>query len=176
MSQVCEIHNVAMNWRPPGVSKKTNRPYQGFWACPEKTHDGNFCNWRPAKPTTPAGQFNNDLNRSAAQNDNQTREAIITRTAIAKSMIERGTTLTSANMLQVLKEAETWVAYCNGKGNDMLQSMANASMSGVAQESRLPDVTGGYSPASNAPMPKAPMAYDTSQDSPDQIRLEDIPF
>lgn len=40
----CPVHDV--NWRlvPGGVSKKTGRPYNSFWACPEKG-----CNERPQR-------------------------------------------------------------------------------------------------------------------------------
>lgn len=44
---ICAVHNSQMSWKPPGVSKKTNKPYQGFWACPVKNPDGSFCNYKP---------------------------------------------------------------------------------------------------------------------------------
>jgi len=31
----CPVHNVEFKFIPPGVSKKTGKPYQGFFACPE---------------------------------------------------------------------------------------------------------------------------------------------
>lgn len=44
---LCGIHGVAMNYRSPGISKATGKPYNGFWACPEKNADGSFCRYKP---------------------------------------------------------------------------------------------------------------------------------
>jgi len=30
----CEICGTEKNWKGPGVSKKTGKPYNGFWSCP----------------------------------------------------------------------------------------------------------------------------------------------
>ena len=44
---VCPIHKVALVWKPAGVSKKTNRPYPGFYSCPGRNPDGSFCSFHP---------------------------------------------------------------------------------------------------------------------------------
>ncbi len=34
--KLCISCSQFLNWVPAGVSKKTGKPYNGFWACPEK--------------------------------------------------------------------------------------------------------------------------------------------
>lgn len=34
--KVCQTCMYPMKWINPGVSKKTGKPYNGFWACPNK--------------------------------------------------------------------------------------------------------------------------------------------
>lgn len=41
-SIMCPIHNQPLKLVPAGVSKKTNRPYNAFYACPERG-----CDYRP---------------------------------------------------------------------------------------------------------------------------------
>lgn len=60
MNPICSVHNVEMNWRPPGQSRSTGKPYPGFWACPQKNPDGSYCNFKPVMPTpqnAPAPQY-----------------------------------------------------------------------------------------------------------------------
>jgi hypothetical protein len=45
----CGVHGTTMVWHGPGVSKKTNKPYNGFWTCPTKNIDNSFCSYRPTK-------------------------------------------------------------------------------------------------------------------------------
>lgn len=40
----CEVHDVAWRLVPAGVSRKTGKPYNAFWACPEQG-----CNERPPR-------------------------------------------------------------------------------------------------------------------------------
>jgi hypothetical protein len=42
---LCPVHNQAFKWVAPGVSKKTGKPYQGFWSCPEMG-----CRMKPNEP------------------------------------------------------------------------------------------------------------------------------
>jgi hypothetical protein len=53
---VCEIHRCEMKLIPAGVSKKTGRPYNAFYACQVKD-----CTFRPpgpsAAPTPSQGQI-----------------------------------------------------------------------------------------------------------------------
>lgn len=46
---VCPIHKVEMVYRQSGISKTTGKAYPGFWACPEKSEDGKFCNYKPPR-------------------------------------------------------------------------------------------------------------------------------
>ena len=48
-SPTCGIHNVPMNKVPAGISKKTEKPYNAFYACGEKDNNGNFCTYKPPK-------------------------------------------------------------------------------------------------------------------------------
>lgn len=43
LGNVCPEHNQPWKHVPGGVSKKTGKPYNAFWACPEMG-----CNHRPA--------------------------------------------------------------------------------------------------------------------------------
>lgn len=47
----CPIHQIEFKFVPPGVSKKTGKPYQGFYVCPM---DG--CEQRPPKAGTPTAK------------------------------------------------------------------------------------------------------------------------
>ena len=33
--KICSLHLIEAQWRPAGVSKKTGKPYSGFWSCPQ---------------------------------------------------------------------------------------------------------------------------------------------
>lgn len=51
-SPLCSVHKTPMTWKKPGISKTTNRPYPGFWACNVKNENGEWCNARPEITTT----------------------------------------------------------------------------------------------------------------------------
>jgi hypothetical protein len=38
----CTLHNCVLVFKEPGVSKRTGKPYSGFYACPHKDNLG-FC-------------------------------------------------------------------------------------------------------------------------------------
>ena len=40
----CPIHHVKAVYRPSGVSKKTGKPYPGFYSCPERGPSKNLNN------------------------------------------------------------------------------------------------------------------------------------
>lgn len=42
----CPIHGNTVVYRPSGISKKTGKPYPGFYACTAKNADGSFCTQR----------------------------------------------------------------------------------------------------------------------------------
>ena len=42
----CPIHGNTVTYRPSGISKKTGKPYPGFYSCTAKTPDGQFCKER----------------------------------------------------------------------------------------------------------------------------------
>jgi len=46
----CPVHKTPMTWKPAGISKTTNRPYPGFFACGVRQEDGNWCNAKPVDP------------------------------------------------------------------------------------------------------------------------------
>ena len=46
---ICEDHHLPMTWHPAGVSKKTGKPYNGFWSCKVLNEDGSYCTFKPAK-------------------------------------------------------------------------------------------------------------------------------
>jgi hypothetical protein len=43
----CGIHHVPMTWRGGGISKKTGKPYNGFWSCPQRNPDNSYCSFKP---------------------------------------------------------------------------------------------------------------------------------
>ena len=47
--EMCPVHKNAMTFKPAGVSKRTGKPYNGFWSCGIKNTDGTFCTYRPQK-------------------------------------------------------------------------------------------------------------------------------
>ena len=64
---ICGIHHIEMTWKNPGVSKKTGKPYNGFWACALKMPDGSFCQFKPEKtpaPATPTQTFSQGLDKN----------------------------------------------------------------------------------------------------------------
>jgi hypothetical protein len=50
---VCSAHGVSMKFIPPGISKKTQKPYNGFWACPERECDQKQSSTVSARPARP---------------------------------------------------------------------------------------------------------------------------
>lgn len=52
---VCGVHGVPMRWKPPGTSKTTGKPYQGFWSCGTKNDDGSWCRYKPPQQQKAAG-------------------------------------------------------------------------------------------------------------------------
>lgn len=109
--QVCGVHQTEMKWKEGGISKTSGKPYKGFWSCSTKDASGNWCKFKPDAPTTPGARFENDLNRSSAQMDNQKKDSTISRLAIAKEFIGRG----DKWCLETVKEAESWLAWCEGR-------------------------------------------------------------
>lgn len=45
MDALCPVHQKQFKWVEAGVSKKTGKPYQGFWSCPEFG-----CQMKPNQP------------------------------------------------------------------------------------------------------------------------------
>lgn len=41
-NKICETHRIQAEWKPGGVSKTTGKPYNGFYACPEKVNS-QYC-------------------------------------------------------------------------------------------------------------------------------------
>jgi hypothetical protein len=83
----CPIHNTEFKFVPAGTSKKTGKPYPGFYACSTMG-----CKEKPtqAQQATPDAKFNRSLDETAAYEDRLKKDKTITRLAIAKSLIEAG--------------------------------------------------------------------------------------
>lgn len=45
----CPAGHGAWQSKPGGFSKRTNKPYDPFWACSGKTANGGYCNEKPGK-------------------------------------------------------------------------------------------------------------------------------
>jgi hypothetical protein len=39
----CPVHGNTVVYRPSGISKKTGKPYAGFYACTARNTDGSYC-------------------------------------------------------------------------------------------------------------------------------------
>src|ERR1043166_5292300 len=56
MDNICPVHGLPFKWVAPGVSKKTGKPYQGFWSCPEmgcREKPVTEPQYPPARPAQP---------------------------------------------------------------------------------------------------------------------------
>src|SRR5512135_3698766 len=97
--------------RREGTSAKG--PWVG-WFCPLKKNDPNQC-----KPefeskrdkATPTQKFNAELGAAVQAQRQDNKDALITRTAVVKSLIERGDHFNVASV----KEAQQWVNWIEGK-------------------------------------------------------------
>tara|TARA_R100001530_G_scaffold13251_1_gene12243 strand:- start:2374 stop:2766 length:393 start_codon:yes stop_codon:yes gene_type:complete len=106
-SPICQHHNQAMTWKT-GTSK-AGKPY-AFWSCSQKEADGSWCSFKlPYGTPGPSNtvKFAAELDKSANQMDKQDRDKIITRLAIAKSLIEAGHKFSTETKFQ----AEQWLAW-----------------------------------------------------------------
>lgn len=108
----CNNHGLVEAVWKEGTSK-AGRNY-AFWACPrnEKDADGNWLKCKVDMPNNSEGKFDQDLDRSKSQMDGSKKDELITRTAIAKSLIEAGQYTPDFTTLQI---AENWLEWCQGK-------------------------------------------------------------
>lgn len=110
---ICSNHGqVEVKWKE-GNSTQTGKAY-AFWGCTKggKNPDGTWQKCKVSVSETPAGKFDQDLDKSATQIDGQKKDKTITRLAIAKSMIEAG--LTEPTM-QTLAWAAKWVEWAEDR-------------------------------------------------------------
>ena len=106
MTNKCPIHNCDWKLIPAGVSKKTGRPYVAFYVCPVQD-----CKEKPPKDESSQGKFVKELDTSAAMMNQQAKDKLITRTAIIKSMLERG----DHYSLDFVKEFEALLALAENR-------------------------------------------------------------
>ena len=96
----CSIHNVEMatsSW--------------GGWYCKgQKMPDGTWCKEK-SQADTPDKKFDEEIDRAGEHVDQSKKQALITRTAIVKSLIERG----EKYDLEAIQEAERWLEWVEGK-------------------------------------------------------------
>jgi hypothetical protein len=51
---ICPVHNVSWHFVPGGVSQRTGKPYNAFWACPEQgCKKRPPSGWRPPASAAP---------------------------------------------------------------------------------------------------------------------------
>jgi hypothetical protein len=99
-----------MKWKPDGVSR-AGKPYKGFWTCGKKNPDGTWCDYKPAKPATNTAKFNEGMAADDSMNAQSKKDALITRTALAKSFIEAGRKYD----VETIKEYHRWLALVEGR-------------------------------------------------------------
>ena len=102
----CTVHGTEFKVVPAGVSKVSGKPYQSFMACSERG-----CREKPPRAETPVAKFEQSLDMSAGVTAAANKDRLITKTAVVKSLIERG----DKYSLEVLQEAEAWVRWIEGK-------------------------------------------------------------
>lgn len=123
---ICNNHGqVEAEWKSV-FSKAKNKTFQ-FWSCPrnEKDQYGNWIKCRVDVKENADSNFDKSLSSAASHNDQSAKDDLITRTAIAKSLIERGDKWS----MDTAKEAEAWVAWCKGKNT--LTAALNAPQAAV---------------------------------------------
>lgn len=127
---LCSNHGqVDAVWKE-GTSKSTGRPF-GFFACPKSEKD-QFGNWVKCKVTMPkdeGAQFVQQLDKSGYKMDAQTKDELIIRTAIAKSLIERG----SVWNMDTVAEAEKVLSWVTGKNKALVDALLKGQSVGVAE-------------------------------------------
>jgi len=97
-----------MRWKDAGVSKSTGKPFRGFWSCPTRMPDGSWCKFKPQEGT-PEGNQPRKPGEDLQQNMGA-KDEVITRSAIAKSIIENGGKFHDSQ-----GEAELWISWIYGK-------------------------------------------------------------
>jgi hypothetical protein len=107
---ICGNHHEPMSWKEGGVSK-AGKPYQGFWSCKVKNPDGSFCKFKPAQGAAGTKTEDRIIAETIAKGESKEKDMLITRTAIAKSLIERGEKFS----LELAREANQWIDFCLGK-------------------------------------------------------------
>ena len=111
---ICSVHGkIEAKWKE-GVGKNSGKKY-AFWSCEERMPNGDFCKGKVQVANTPTGKFDQQLDKVASQMDNQKKDEMITRTAIAKSLIEGGWKYN----IETVKEATRWVNWVQGKALDI---------------------------------------------------------
>ena len=47
VAPLCPVHGTPMSFKPPGISKTSGKPYQGFWSCGQRNADNSYCRAKP---------------------------------------------------------------------------------------------------------------------------------
>ena len=109
MSNVmCPKCNIPMEYISPGISKKTGKPYSGFWACPNRECKETF---NPPKASPPEEQFSRGLEEDKEKEKWDKIGRGKTRCALAVALINAG--LKSGEESE--KELDLWTESVLGK-------------------------------------------------------------
>lgn len=84
--QICTIHGVDAKWVEAGVSKKTGKPFNGFWSCPMRVPGGR-CNIAPVEAGGDAG-FDAGLNSDLRAEQEAKKQRGITKAVAIKATVE----------------------------------------------------------------------------------------
>ncbi len=107
---ICQVHNTEMQLR--------KGQYGDFWSCGQKLQDGSWCKYKPPKPQTNDQKWDDTLDRAGAMMDNNKKDTLITRLAIAKSIIERG----DKWGMETIKESEAVFSWVTGRNQCLLKA------------------------------------------------------
>lgn len=152
---ICNNHGkIEAVWKEV-TAKKDGKVYK-FWSCPknEKDQFGNWVRCKVEVANTPSGKFDQSLDKAGAKNDQNKKDELITRTAIAKSLLERG----DKWGIDAIKEAESVFLWVTGRNQDLVRSMIKGSEQEVSQN-----------------LPKF-QTDGTVKNDLDEISLDSIPF
>ena len=108
---LCPLHKLEAVWKT-GTSKKTGKDY-AFWSCPIKKEQngGEYCSNKFDAPKTNTAKFEQSLDAADSMNAQSKKDALITRTALAKSLIEAG----KKYDVDTVKEFHRWLALVEGR-------------------------------------------------------------
>lgn len=107
----CPDHGVEFVFRPPGISKKSGKPYPGFWCCQAQLGPGVFCQQKPPEPQTNGQHFERGLDQMQADEKQHDKDESIARAVALKASVDfyGGKEQTVQKVLQTANLMALWL-------------------------------------------------------------------